>query len=157
MASKTYQYETSPKKLSQNNNQKPQIKKVSNKAKKKTKSRSKLKVFIIMLFAFSVAFAIIYKNSKINESFSKIQNMKAEITELQKENDQLEIGIQNSLNLNNVEQAARELLGMERLTNKQTIYISIPKKDYIEPKREEMIQEESNIITSIIEKIKNIF
>jgi len=156
MANKAYQYETSPKKISQNNTRKPEIKKVSKKTKKKTKS--KLKVFVICLFAFLVSFAIIYKNSKINESFSKIQMLKTEITKLQKENDQLEIGIQNSLNLNNIEQSAKEMLGMEKLTNKQTIYISLPKKDYIEPKIEEVIiEEKTNIVSSIIEKIKNIF
>ena len=40
---------------------------------------------------------------------------------------------------------AKELLGMQRLTNKQTVYISIPKKDYVEHRAEEVIIEELKI------------
>ena len=97
-------------------------------------------------------------NSKISEAFSQIQSLKAEITEIQKENDQLEINIQNNINLNNIEQAAKELLGMQKLSNKQTFYISLPKKDFVEARTEKVIiEEQTNFLDSIIKKVKNIF
>ena len=54
------------------------------------------------------------------------------MSSLEKENEQLKVNIENSVNLNNIEQAAKEKLGMQKLTNKQAVYVSLPKKDYIE-------------------------
>lgn len=170
-----YQYETSPRKIKPEYNDRPRKKAKKKKstalntktqAKIKTEKRNKKleelafksKVFALILVAFLMLFIIIYRNSQINESFNKIQKLKAEVTEIQKENDQLEIAIQNSENINNIEKAAKEQLGMQKLSSKQTFYITLPKKDYVEPKGEEIIiEEESGFIDSIINKIKNIF
>ena len=107
---------------------------------------------------FAILFLIIFRNSQINESFSIIQDLKSQITNIQKEKDQLEVSIQNSINLNNIEQAAKEKLGMQKRTGKQTIYINLSKKDYVEPKSEKIIlEEDTDFWTEIFEKIKNIF
>lgn len=170
-----YQYETSPRKIKPEYNDKPR-KKVKKKkstalnpkvqAKIKAEKRNKKleevvfkgKVLTLILVAFSMLFIIIYRNSQINESFNKIQKLKAQVTSLQKENDQLEIAIQNSENINNIEKAAKEQLGMQKLSSKQTFYITLPKKDYVEPKGEEIIiEEETGFINNIITKIKDIF
>ena len=74
------------------------------------------------------------------------------MSKLQKENDQLEIGIQNSLNLNNIEQAAKEMLGMQKLSNKQIVYINLSKEDYVLPTTETVIIEDT---TTVFTKIKN--
>ena len=47
------------------------------------------------------------------------------------------------------------MLGMQKLTSKQTIYVSLPKRDYVEPATEEVIIEEKNEYESILKKIKN--
>ena len=84
--------------------------------------------------------------------------MKKEVASIEKENSQLEINIQNSINLNNLENAAKETLGMQKLSSKQTVYISLPKQDYIEPSSEEVIIEESKgLFESVKDKILNIF
>ena len=83
-----------------------------------------------------------------------VQNLKKELSSLEKENEQLKVNIENSVNLNNIEQAAKEKLGMQKLTNKQAVYVSLPKKDYIETSTEEVkIEEDQNWF----EKILNIF
>ena len=92
----------------------------------------KTRIIVAFTVIFIFLFFIMYRNSKINESFSEINRIKTEISKVEKENNQLEVNIQSSLNLYNVEQAAKELLGMQKLTNSQTIYIKLPKKDYIE-------------------------
>lgn len=129
------------------------------KAKKALVTKTNIAVFFKSALLFLIIFGMIFMNSKISESYSRIQKLKTEITEIQKENDQLEINIQNSINLNNIEQAAKELLGMQKLSSKQTFYISLPKKDYVEPRTEKVIieEEEPTVIENIIEKIKNIF
>ncbi len=173
-----YQYETSPRKIkpdyskpkkntnpnkSRSKVKKQEIKTNRNnqknvKTKKKANGKIKFSIFIKFVIFFAIMFCVIFRNAKISEKFSQIQKLKTEITDTQKENDQLEINIQNSLNLNHIEQSAKELLGMQKLSNKQTVYISLPKKDYVEPRTEEIIIEESkNLIQTIIEKIKSIF
>ena len=99
---------------------------------------------------------ISYRNSQINEKFNEVQDLKEQLSSLEKENQQLEVTIQNSLNLNNIEKQAKEKLGMQKLTNKQTVYVTLPKKDYIEPATEEVIKkEEKNWFQQFVDKIFN--
>ena len=97
-------------------------------------------------------FIIIYQNSMVNQSFSQLQDLKKQATTLQKENDQLEVNIQNSINLNNIETSAKEILGMQKLTSAQTVYLNLEKQDYVEATAEAVIIEEE---TSMIENLKN--
>lgn len=135
-----------------------------NKKSKKEIKQEKLRNFKIKfsigcktVLIFAAFFFILFREAQINELFSDIQKLKTSITTIQKENDQLEINIQNSINANNIEQAAKELLGMQKLTSKQTVYISLPKEDYVEHSTEEVIiGEEKTWFESFVDNIKNI-
>ena len=128
------------------------------KAQKILIAKTKFSIFVKCAVLFAIIFLMLFRQSQISESFSKIQNLKTSITKVQKENDQIEINIQNSMNSNDLEQKAKELLGMQKLTNKQIVYISIPKKDYVEYKAEEIImEEEKSFFENILEKIKGLF
>lgn len=181
----SYQYETSPRKIKpdyskpkRNTTQynkakaKPKVKKpekkvIKNKVKKQEDvkeknlliAKTKVAVFFKCALLFLIVFFMIFMNTRLSESITQIQKLKAQITEIQKENDQLEINIQNNINLNNIEQAAKELLGMQKLSSRQTFYISLPKRDYVEPRTEKVIieEEKTSMIDTIIENIKNIF
>ena len=75
---------------------------------------------------------------------------------MQKENEQLKVNIANGLNLNNIEKIAKEKLGMQKLTNKQTLYVSLPKKDYVESASEKVvIEKEKNWFENFVNKIFN--
>lgn len=170
-----YQYDTSPRKLKPEYERRPvkrkkatkkvttrakvnNDKKVDSKKQLKLESASKVKLVLKCFLMLAILFLIIFRNSQINESFSIIQGLKADMTKIQKENDQLEVSIQNSININNIEQAAKEKLGMQKRTNKQTVYINLSKKDYVESKSEKVIlEEDTNIWSQITEKIQNIF
>lgn len=135
-----------------------QTKQSKQKEQKKLQNKAKFSVFIKCILLFAILFFVIFRNSQISESFAEIQSLKATISEIKKENNQLEINIQNSINLSNIEQQAKELLGMQKLNNKQIEYISLPKKDYTEPKAEEVIiDDEKSLLDIIIEKITNLF
>lgn len=140
------------------NNKAPQRK---NKTKKKGIENlpfwDKTLIVIALSIIFICLFLIMYRNSKINEAFSELNTLKNEISRIEKENVQLEVKIQSSLNLSNVEQSAKELLGMQKLTNSQTIYISLPKKDYIETSVEDVSIENDSFFEKVKKKIKNIF
>lgn len=164
MARGGYQYETSPRKLEpeyapkRNKKNKTTVKtktKQSKTALKKEKNR-KIKQTLMVFALFVILVAISYRNSIINESFSKVQSLKTQLAEIQKENEQLEVSIENSLNLNNIEQVAKEKLGMQKLTNKQTVYVELPKKDYVKSANEEVIiKEDKDWFTNLINKIFN--
>lgn len=152
-----YQYETSPRKIQpeyEPAKKKDQYKKTStakkntkeNKTKAKANINTKAQLVIYIAVAFAVLFGISYRNSLIAEKFNQKEHLKSELSSIQKENEQLKVNIESSLNLNNVEQMAKDKLGMQKLDNNQKIYVNLPKKDYIEAASEEVvINEDLNI------------
>ena len=160
-----YQYETSPRKLKTDykintKKTKKPSNKTTTKKKPKLQNNSKLKAQITInaVFIFAVLFGMIYQNAQISQAFSQIQGLKSKATEIQKENEQLEIGIQNELNLSSVEENAKNMLGMQELTSSQIRYVNLSKKDYVEPSAEEVIIEDNkNFFQTIIEKFQNLF
>ena len=156
-----YEYETSPRKLEpyyapkKKINKVPPKKQVNKKAeheKLKKEREMKIKIVLYLIIGFAIFFGISYRNAQIDESFDKVQTLKAELESLEKENAQLEVAIESSLNLTNLEQQARNILGMKKLTNKQTEYITLPKTDYIEAASEQVVIEEE---PGMLEKIGN--
>lgn len=164
-----YQYETSPRKLEPEytpiketyktkKTTARKVKKVSNNNRAKQLKKQQNKAIKYLLIGFAIVFGICYRNSQIDESFAKVQDLKQEVAEVEKQNAQLEISIENGLNLNNLEQEAKEKLGMQKLNSKQTRYITLPKNDYIEPAAEQVvIEEKEGGIKGIISTISNIF
>ena len=139
-----YQYDTNPRKLKPDYTLPRKNQKQYSKSKEKTNMKKRTKNDNLS-----------EKNKNTKE---KMQDAKNQIATIEKENDQLEINIQNSVNLQTIEQAAKEKLGMQKLTSKQTVQINLPKKDYTEPRTEQVIIEQNqNWFDKIIEKIKNIF
>ena len=156
-----YEYETSPRKLEpyyapkKQTNKVPPKKTANKKAeyeKLKKERKMKFKIVVYLIIGFAILFGISYRNAQIDENFEKVQNLKAELETIEKENAQLEVSIESSLNLTNLEQQARNLLGMQKLTNKQTQYITLPKTDYIEAATEQVVIEEE---PGMFEKIGN--
>lgn len=155
-----YEYETSPRKLEPYNapNKKKQTTKATKqkreniKRKQEKAKKIKRKVIFYVAVAFSIFFAISYRNAQIDENFEKVKDLKAELASIEKENMQLEVAIESSLNLTNLEQQARTILGMQKLSNTQTEYVMIPKADYIEVASEQVVIEEHQ---NIFQKIEN--
>ena len=147
-----YQYETSPRKLEpeyKREKKKQNIKVIKDLPKQdvklsKEQKRKHKKATLLVMAIFAVLFTISYRNTQINEKFNEIQNLRTQLSSLQKENEQLQVSIENSLNLSNIEKQAKEKLGMQKLTNKQTVYVSLPKKDYIESATEKVEISDNN-------------
>lgn len=153
-----YEYGTSPRKLEPYyapNKKKSSVKKQVNKKntkKEKEAKRLQRKAMFYLIVIFSILFAISFRNAQIDESFEKVQTLKSELAAIEKENTQLEVSIESNLNLTNLEQQARNVLGMQKSTNKQTQYVSLPKTDYIEAAAEKVVIEEENGIFETIGK-----
>ena len=145
-----YEYETSPRKLEPDYGtpKKTAPKKTKtakrgiSKKKQKELNRKKAKTIMYVLIAFSIVFLLSSRNAQIDENFAKVSSLKSNLEEIEKENSQLEVAIESSSNLANIEQQAKSLLGMQKLTSKQIEYIELPKTDYIEPAAENAVIEE---------------
>ena len=164
MARAGYQYGTSPKKLEPNYERKSKKRKleiVEDIPRQKVQISSSQKkrqrqLTLIVIGIFVVLLTISYRNSQINEKFNQVQELKKELASLEKENEQSEVSIENSLNFNNIEKIAKEKLGMQKLTKKQTVYVTLPKKDYVEPATEDVIiRDETNWFQEFVNKIFN--
>lgn len=161
-----YMYETSPRKLKpEYSPPKKRVKKVKkvetqikqNKNKPKAENRvrkNKLKCVFGLLVIFSVLFAVSYRNAQISENYTILKNQEKELSTIQKENVQLKVAIENSLNLSEIEQKAKEELGMQKATTKQTRYVNLPKRDYIEVASEQI---DMSTNENLLERIYNYF
>lgn len=163
-----YQYETSPRKLEpeyapRKNNYKGKksttrkAEQKINKKKLQEERKQHSKVIMYVVLAFSVLFAISYRNAQIDENFEKTQDYKKELAAVEKENSQLELAIESSLNLGNVEQQAKELLGMQKLTNQQIVYVNLEKDDHIEAAAESVKIEDETIWEQVVNTLKGLF
>lgn len=161
-----YQYETSPRKLNSEYDvpKEKQVKKKKAKTKlskkeiieKETKN-AKRNFTILVIFCMACILLILYRNVKINESFSEVQAITEEISTLEKENSQITVNIQNSLNLSNIESVASTTLGMQKLSNKQTVYVSLDTKDYVEVTSDAITEEEENFFEVLWTKFCDMF
>lgn len=161
---RSYQYGTSPRKIEPNyrprkkTTQKEKIIKANEEQQRlnnlKAEKRRQHKNIAMIVGVFLILLAISYRNSLITERFNEIQDKKSELAAIEKTNGQLEVSIESSLNLGNVEKEAKKSLGMNKLSDKQKVYVTLPKKDYIESTTESVkIEEEVNWFQSLINKI----
>lgn len=151
MAQARYQYETSPRKLepdyTRKSKQRPkrkQLKVVENMPRQQIKvskeqRKRQLRTTVTVVGLFLLLLTISCRNSQIDKQFDKIQDQKKQLAALQKENEQLNVSIQNSVNISIIEKVAKEELGMQKLSSKQTVYITLPKKDYVETAAEKVV------------------
>lgn len=155
MAQAKYQYGTSPRKLepdytrktSQRPKRKP-LKVVKELPRQqiqisKEQRKKQMKTTVTVVGLFLLLLTISCRNSQIDRQFEQIQDQKKQLAALQKENEQLKVSIENSVNISNIEKVAKEELGMQKLSGKQTVYVTLPKKDYVESASEKVVIEKN--------------
>ena len=173
MARSRYEYGTSPRKIEpktdvrRKRTQQVQTKKknlhvvkdLPQQSVKVSREQKKvqIKLTVAVIGIFILLLTISYRNSQINERFNQVQLLKKELSSIQKENEQLKVSIENSLNLSTIEKQAKEKLGMQKLTNKQTVYVTLPKKDFVEATSEEVVKDDQkNWFQKFVDKIFNL-
>lgn len=164
MAYNRYQYETSPRKLRPEYEtikraypKKSTARKVNQKVKSKASKAKKAKIILYVALGFSALFVISYRYSVIDKTYSDLTKLESNLGSIKKETAQLEANLESSLNLSTIEQEAKDLLGMKKLTSEQIVYVTLPKTDYVEASSEEIknSKENSNWFVQIINKILN--
>ena len=147
MARTGYQYGTSPRKLEPDYTRKPKQKRKQLKVVEdiprqqikvsKEQRKRQMKTTVIVAGLFLLLLTISCRNSQIDKQFNQIQNQKKQLAALQKDNEQLKVSIENSINISNIEKVAKEELGMQKL------YVTLPKKDYVETESEKVVKTET--------------
>lgn len=135
-----YEYETSPRKVEheyspkvqQEEKVKTKPNKPQNKHSKAKESKKNATRILYLAVGFAVLFTISYRYTLINSSFSEKEKLKSRLAEIQKQNQQLKVNIEQGMNINLIEQQAKERLGMQKLDNNQKVYINPEKSDYVE-------------------------
>lgn len=126
-----------------------------NAIKLEKKKHNKNVAYIIAIFF--ILLCVSYRSSLINERFSAIQNDKQKLASIEKTNGQLEVSIESSLNLSNIEQAAKEKLGMKKVDNSQKVFVTLDKKDYVECSEEYAEDNKSEELSWFQKIINSIF
>ena len=149
MAQAKYQYVTSPRKLEPDYTRKTKQKRRPLKVVEdlprqqikvsKEQRKRQMRTTVTVIGLFLLLLTISCRNSQIDRQFDQIQDQKKQLAALQKENEQLKVSIENSVNISNIEKVAKEELGMQKLSSKQTVYITLPKKDYVETAAEKVV------------------
>ena len=162
-----YQYGTSPRKLQpeyvpvkKKYPKKSTAKKqnVKKNVKKQNINNVNTKVILYIAAIFIVLFAVSYRNAFIAQEYSELKGLKAQLSELEKENKQIEVNIESRTNLGAIEKKAEKELGLKKLDDSQIVYVSLDKQDYIESSVEEVkLEEDKNWFKNIISNIKNMF
>ena len=176
MANKMYEYGTSPRKIDPEyyprntygrklreeklrEREERERKELEEKKKRKRALKLEKKIhhknIALIIGMFLMLLAISYRNSLITERFNEIQNKKEELAQVEKSNEQTQVSIESSLNLENLEKNAKKELGMQKLDRNQKVYITLPKEDYTESATEEIKKNEqsSNWIKKLINKL----
>ena len=153
MAQAKYQYGTSPRKLEPDYTRKTKQKRRPLKVVEdlprqqikvsKEQRKRQMRTTVTVIGLFLLLLTISCRNSQIDRQFDQIQDQKKQLAALQKENEQLKVSIENSVNISNIEKVAKEELGMQKLSGKQTVYVTLPKKDYVESASEKVVIEKS--------------
>ena len=157
----SYQYETSPKKIKpeydepkRSYKRKSTIRKTNNKNQIKTKPISQAKILMYIAIGFAALFVISYRYAVLDNTYAKLKGLKAELAAVEKETAQLEANIESNIKLSTIEEEARDMLGMEKVSAEQKVYVSLPKTDYVESSSEVIKQETNqNWFMQIIDKI----
>ena len=84
---------------------------------------------ICYALVFSVVISIVYSNLKLSELNEKINNAAVELDQEKSRGVQLEMKSMEELNFGDIEDYAREELGMTRLTQSQVLYVNSKLED----------------------------
>lgn len=115
---------------------------------------SQLRRLALVSVFFSLFFVICYRYSVINEQFSSIKKLKAELVTMQTVNEQIQADIESKTDLTFVENYAKYQLGMQKPTASQIQYVQVDKQDKITTPVSINEVEEKNWFEKMISEIR---
>lgn len=128
------------------------------KAKKTQKSYNKLKMkairslFVIFIFAG----ILVFRYALITELNYKIDSKTKEYNTVRDLNTRLNVNIESKMNLNKIRERAEARLGMQKPDKYQIVYVNVPKKDFSVKADSDKENNDSGIISSLMDKVGKI-
>ena len=102
------------------------------KEREKKKSLKRARLVVTVLAVFAIACTVLFRNVSIIRAASSVNALTGELEDLKSMNTKKELSLEESLNLNYVEEVATRKLGMKKADNFQTVYIDVMQNDYAE-------------------------
>jgi len=106
--------------------------KVSRKAQNVARRRANTAGIVRILFVMCCAFIVLFRGVMLTDKCATVEKKQAELENLVAANEKLQFEIDRSLDLDKVENIARNELGMHPAEKYQTIYINLEQVDYVE-------------------------
>ena len=113
-----------------------------------------VKVITPIVIVMGLLLLLGYRNAMINTKLSQKEKLKSELIAINKQNAQLQVAIESSMNINQIEQLAKEKLGMQKLSNDQKVYVVLHKQDYTESSKKQVIISNKSWWEKLIETLK---
>ena len=101
-----------------------------------------MKTTVTVVGLFLLLLTISCRNSQIDKQFNQIQNQKKQLAALQKDNEQLKVSIENSINISNIEKVAKEELA-DKVADKKKLGFPVPIREWL--KEDDVYQEVKNM------------
>ena len=132
-----------------NRSNKTKIKKnVSNKKAKKTRTSS----VVLVLGIFSMALVLVYRYNVINEKNLESQALANDLTKIESTLFSSQMDVEQNTDLNQIEDYAKQKLGMQKPDKNQTIYVDTSKSSNLVK-----VKNDTSFIQNITEKISEFF
>lgn len=115
-------------------------------------SRQAAKILAISIFLLSMLAALLYSRLRVDELTREVNSVSAKLTEAQGENVQLSMQLDSMISLENVEEYAKNTLGMTKVEGYQMEYIDLSGSDQVVVSGDKTLSSDNE--TSLIEKLK---
>ena len=98
----------------------------------------RLRLICGILLCFLTGCMMMYRYTLINEMSVGVQKQKSQLESINKENGQLQVAVEKSVDLNLVEEYAAQKLGMQKPDKYQVVYVTVEKSDFTEVSNPQM-------------------
>lgn len=151
-----YKYDDLAKFHKQNEILREERKKEVTKAKAREQRRLNFYIVCAILALSFSAYFMVSKNVQVHETSKKIENLQKELTMLESNTSQKIFELEQSVDLNTVEEIASTRLNMQRPEKYQIVYLNVPVEDVTEITAND-VEGVKNQVGNMAEKFKKNF
>lgn len=98
---------------------------------KRKKDLSGLKMIALSAVVLALSWGVLYSRAQVTELSASIERSQNELSEVKSEHDYLSLTLESKMNLQSVEETARNQLGLMEMDPSQVTYITLKKEDKV--------------------------
>lgn len=104
----------------------------------KVNNKSRVKLIASIIIVFSMFMVITYRYNLINEENLEVQGLKKELKRVAAEVSLAQIELEQNLNLDTVENYAKQKLGMQKPEKNQIVYVDTRQEEHVNNVKEDI-------------------